>query len=190
MKILVVEDDRVSNMVLTSKLTKLGHEVVSVTNGRDGWYTYLKENPSIVITDWMMPLMDGLELCRKIRSRARVRYPYLIMVTALSSREHFYEGMTAGADDFIPKPIDLDTLKARLRVAERVLGLQSVVSQLEGLLQICTYCKKIKTEKGDWKPVDQYVAEHTASAIEKAICPDCGKSIPLNRAAKGKGEIA
>ena len=185
MKILVVEDDKVSNMVLCTKLKKLGHDVLSSDNGRDGWYVYLRENPKIIITDWMMPVIDGLELCRMVRADRRLRYTYIIMVTALAGKDKFIEGMNAGADDFITKPVDQNTLKARLRVAERLVNLQSEANELEGLLPICTYCKKIKDDNDSWRPVEQYVAQRTDTSFASEVCPDCGREVALPHSASG-----
>jgi DNA-binding response OmpR family regulator len=174
MKILIAEDDPVSSIALVAKLRKLGHEVVVTKNGRDAWYAYRTSSPQIVITDWMMPLVDGPDLCRMIRADARIQYTYIIMLTASAGKENYLEGMNAGADDFVTKPFDLEGLKARLRVAERVLNLQSTVDQLEGLLPICSYCKKIRDSNNDWQPVEEYVENRTDTSFEHALCPDCG----------------
>jgi phosphoserine phosphatase RsbU/P len=172
-RVLVAEDDPVSSLVLVAKLKKLGHEAIVTRNGRDAWYAYRTDNPQIVITDWMMPVVDGPDLCRMIRADARLQYTYIIMLTASESKESYLEGMNAGADDFVTKPFDLDGLRARLRVAERVLNLQSTVDQLEGLLPICAYCKKIRDGKNEWQPVEEYVGHHTDTSFEHALCPEC-----------------
>lgn len=174
MKILIAEDDTVSSLVLAAKLKKLGHEVLTAENGRDAWYTYQRESPRIVITDWMMPVVDGLELCRMIRSDHRVQYTYIIMLTALGGKGSYLEGMNAGADDFVTKPFDMEALKARLRVAERIIHLQAAVNQLEGLLPICSYCKKIRDENNIWQPLEYYVANKTDTAFAQTVCPNCG----------------
>ena len=173
MRVLVAEDDPVACLALVAKLKKLGHETSTAQNGRDAWYAYKTGNPQIVITDWMMPTVDGPELCRMIRADVREQYTYIIMLTASERRENYLEGMNAGADDFVTKPFDLDGLRARLRVAERVLKLQSAVDQLEGLLPICSYCKKIRDSNDEWQPVEEYVEHRTDTSFEHALCPDC-----------------
>jgi len=175
MKILIAEDDPVSSLVLVAKLKKLGHDITVAENGRDAWYAYQTTIPQVVITDWMMPMVDGLELCRMIRADTRVQYTYIIMVTALSGKGSYIEGMTAGADDFVTKPYDLEGITARLRVAQRVLSLQSTVNQLEGLLPICSYCKKIRDKNDVWHPVENYVEHRTDTSFEHALCPECAK---------------
>jgi phosphoserine phosphatase RsbU/P len=173
--VLIAEDDPVSSLVLVAKLKKLGHEVIVTENGRDAWYAYQTNAPQIVITDWMMPMVDGLELCRMIRADTRIQYTYIIMLTALGGKGSYVEGMTAGADDFVTKPFELEGLKARLRVAERVLNLQSTVNQLEGLLPICSYCKKIRDKENVWHAVENFVEHRTDTSFEHALCPECAK---------------
>ena len=173
MRVLIAEDDPVSSMALAAKLKALGHEVIETTNGRDAWYAYHHSIPQIVITDWMMPVVCGPDLCRMIRTDARVQYTYIIMLTSPESKGNYIEGLNAGADDFVNKPLDYDGLKARLRVAERVLNLQSTVDQLEGLLPICSYCKKIRDEQNVWHPVEDYVEDRTDTSFEHALCPEC-----------------
>ena len=100
MKILIAEDDVVSRRLLETVLTKLGYEVASTENGRDAWTSFLVETPRILITDWMMPFVDGPELCRKVRGDQRFRYTYIIMLTALAGRKFYLEGALSGV--YIP----------------------------------------------------------------------------------------
>jgi len=160
-------------MVLGAALKDLGHEVLSAEDGQEAWYRYVSENPRIVITDWMMPKLTGLDLCRKIRGDRRLVYTYCIMLTALGGRESFLEGMNAGADDFLTKPVDINILHARVRVAERVIKLQSEANKLEGLLPICTYCKRIRDEREGWQSVDEYVSARTETSFAQSLCPEC-----------------
>jgi sigma-B regulation protein RsbU (phosphoserine phosphatase) len=160
-------------MVLGAALKDLEHEVLSAEDGQEAWYRYVSESPRIVITDWMMPKMTGLDLCRKIRADRRLVYTYCIMLTALGGRESFLEGMNAGADDFLTKPVDINILHARVRVAERVIRLQSEASKLEGLLPICTYCKRIRDGREEWQAVEEYVAARTQTSFAQNLCPEC-----------------
>jgi DNA-binding response OmpR family regulator len=174
-KVLIVDDDSASNLALSEKVKSLDYEVISAENGREGWLAYQRENPRIVITDWMMPELDGLELCKMIRAGDRVQYTYIIMVTVLGGRGNYLAGMNAGADDYVTKPFDMVGIKTRLRVAERLLNLQSTANQLEGLLPICSYCKRIRDENQVWNPVETYVGTRTETSFEHALCPDCLK---------------
>jgi DNA-binding response OmpR family regulator len=173
MKILVADDEAVSRLLVARTLTKLGHEVVEAANGRDAWWSYQRDAVQLVIADWMMPYINGLELCRMIRAENRPRYTYIIMLTALGGKGSFLEGMAAGADDFMTKPFDQDELSARLHVAERILSLQAEVKQLEGLLPICSYCKRIRDEANTWTRVETYISQRTEAAFSHGICPEC-----------------
>jgi two-component system, cell cycle response regulator len=124
MKILVAEDDPDSRELLSWLLQKLGYEVVTTENGNKAWETFRRGRFRLVISDILMPELDGLELCRRIRKHNQSKYTYVIIITALIGKKDYLEGMEAGADDFVTKPFDPDELKARLRVAERILSFQ------------------------------------------------------------------
>jgi DNA-binding response OmpR family regulator len=124
MKVLIAEDDRDSRELLGWLLQKLDYQVIATANGKEAWEAYKKGRFRIVISDVLMPELDGLELCRKIRLLKQSKYTYIILMTALIGKKDYLEGMEAGADDFVTKPFDLDELKARLGVAERIISFQ------------------------------------------------------------------
>jgi PleD family two-component response regulator len=128
--------------VLETSLKKRGHEVVALENGLKAWQAIEKQYFPVIISDWLMPEMDGLALFRKVRSVPRDNYIYLVLLTSLEGKTNYLEAMDAGADEFLTKPFDTDQLTARMLVAERILGLRQHVGQLEGLLPICCSCKK------------------------------------------------
>ncbi len=140
MKILIAEDDMTSRLVLGATLKKMGHEVTATSDGQQAWDALDREHFPLLISDWMMPDMDGLELCRRIRAAEQPQYTYIILLTALGGKTSYLDGMDAGADDFITKPFDAQQLAARLRVAERILDLheklrvQAMHDGLTGLL--------------------------------------------------------
>lgn len=173
MKVLVVDDDPISSRILTATLTGLGHEFQLAEDGQAAWERFTVQPAEVVITDWMMPRVDGLELTRRIRARARDRYTWVLMLTTLRGKASYLDGMNAGADDFMSKPIDKAELHARLCVAGRILSLQREVKQLEGLLPICAYCKKIRDEGDQWSQVEEYVSRRTEAQFSHGICPDC-----------------
>ncbi len=127
MKILVAEDDTGTRLVLVATLRKLGHEVIAVSNGLKAWEAWQQDDYALLLSDWLMPGLDGLELCRRIRADPRVRYTYIVLLTALGGKSRYIDGIDAGADDLITKPFDEDMLDARLRVAERILGLHEAL---------------------------------------------------------------
>jgi len=130
MRILIAEDQATSALFLRRTLERLGHDVIAAADGNEAWWIIQKEGISVVISDWMMPGMDGLELCRRIRLRAGLRYTYVILLTSKDRRAERLEGLRAGADDFIVKPLDADELAVRLQIAQRILGVQDELERL------------------------------------------------------------
>ena len=173
-KILAVEDDAVARAVLKKALQRLGHEVVLAPDGEAAWQ-HVRECPvRVVVSDWIMPEVDGLELCRRIRRRAGVEYVYLILLTARdATEENTRIAADAGVDDFLTKPLDVSELWTRLRVAERILRYTTQVRQLEELLPICSYCKKIRDDRNYWQQIEGYISERTGSDFSHSVCPDC-----------------
>ncbi len=125
MKILIVEDEIVSQKRLELLIQHLGYETVVANNGAEGWELWKSERPRIVITDWVMPELDGLELCKKIRLSEGSLYTYIVMVTSKSETHDLVESMDAGADDFISKPYIKDELAVRIQSARRIIDFQS-----------------------------------------------------------------
>ncbi len=128
-RVLIADDEPVNRMVLSRKLRQWGHEPVLVENGAQAWALLQSEPCRIVITDWMMPEMDGIELTRRIRQSALGGYTYVLLLTARSGIEALVEGIEAGADDFVTKPFNMEELRARLRAGERVLQLESDLAE-------------------------------------------------------------
>src|ERR1700730_14267538 len=125
MKVLVAEDDAISRTLLTPTLQRAGYEVIAVENGEEALTELMKEDvPRLALLDWVMPLKDGVEVCREIRQRSVTNYTYLILVSSRESKEDIIAGLEAGADDYITKPCNIDELKARLRTGLRILELE------------------------------------------------------------------
>ena len=125
MRILLAEDDPVSLQVLRLTLEKAGHELTCVSDGDEAWQMLLRPDcPPLAILDWMMPGIDGTDLCRRVRALGKANYTYMILLTARSQGADLIEGLNAGADDFVAKPFRHDELHARIRTAARILDLQ------------------------------------------------------------------
>ncbi len=120
MRVLIAEDSAVARIVLERAVSDLGHECVLAEDGTQAWALFSGRGADVVISDWMMPGMDGDELCRRVRQSSGARYAYFILLTSLEDQSHVLEGMQAGADDYLKKPFDADDLKARLIAAARV----------------------------------------------------------------------
>ncbi len=134
MEILIVEDDFISRNLLKRMLMEMGHQVVETENGRQAWELLLKRPIYLVIADWMMPEMDGLELCRNIRRVAFDGYIYIVVLTSKDRRKDLMEVFQAGADDYIPKPFDPEELKARVSTGLRVVDLEARHKKMQNIL--------------------------------------------------------
>ena len=173
MIILLAEDDPVARATLTAILQAQGHEVTQAEDGNQAWGMWQLSAPRVVVADWLMPEMDGLELCRKIRETPERPYTYFILETSRQGRDSYFEAMDAGIDDFITKPVRADELAARLRVAERIMGLRAELLALEGLLAVCSYCKRMRSAEGAWGSLERYIEQHSTAEFSHGVCPDC-----------------
>ncbi len=124
MKVLIVEDEPVSALVVERTLKRWGYEVVKATDGEDAWEKLQQDTIHFIITDWMMPRLNGLDLCRRIRWVQRDSYTYIILLTSKNQKIDLVQGMNAGADDFMTKPFHGAELEVRLRAGERILALE------------------------------------------------------------------
>ncbi len=188
MKILIAEDEVISRRMLEVTLRKWGYDVVVASDGAEAWRLLQGEDaPELAILDWMMPGMDGLELCRKIRRHLQTLPTYIILLTARQSKDDIVQGLEGGADDYIAKPFDQEELRARVQGGMRVVELQrslaarvreleealARVKQLQGLLPICSYCKKIRDDQNYWQQVESYISGHSEAQFSHSICPSC-----------------
>ena len=188
MRILIAEDDAVYRRVLGSRLAKWGYDVVAASDGSEAWQVLQAEDrPHLAILDWMMPGMDGLEVCRRVREADDPEPTYIILLTAKDSTEDIVSGLQAGANDYIAKPADREELRVRGQVGVRVVELQlaladrvseleqalSEVQQLQGLIPICSYCKKVRDDQNYWQQVESYIAKRSEAEFSHGICPDC-----------------
>jgi phosphoserine phosphatase RsbU/P len=192
MDLLIAEDDLVSRRVLEATLQKWGYGVTAVSDGAAAWELLRRDDkPKLAILDWMMPGMDGVTLCRLVRQLPHGRTSYLILLTAKSEKENRVAGLEAGADDYVAKPFDRAELRARVQVGARMVGLQQSlaervaeleqalgkVKQLQGLLPICSYCKRIRDDRNYWQQLEEYVGTHSGARFSHGICPTCYENL-------------
>lgn len=190
MRILIAEDDLTSRVMLAGVLRKNGHEVVETCNGAEAWDVFQKSDaPRLVILDWMMPQMDGLEVVRLIRAMQSSQPPYIIMLTSRSDKAEIVAGLDAGANDYLSKPFNPEELRARVGVGQRMVEMQDALNSkveelhqalaqiktLRGIIPICANCKKIRDDKGYWNQVEAYFHDHTEAEFSHGICPECLK---------------
>ncbi|HIG57062.1 MAG TPA: response regulator [Candidatus Latescibacteria bacterium] len=188
MKILIAEDDSTSRLLLQTTLKQWGHEVIVTVDGQQAYDILLAEAPpNLAIFDWMMPHLDGIEVCRKAREEAQLEHLYVIMLTTRGTKDDIAEALQAGADDYLNKPFDRKEMQARIQVGKRVLDLQIALTDrvraleesikrekhLQGLLPICSYCKKIRDDQNYWQQVERYVETRADVSFSHSICPEC-----------------
>ncbi len=233
MKILIVEDSRTQAVHLKSLLERNGYDVIWAENGKTAWEAIEQDPPDVVITDILMPKMDGYELCRKIKVDESTRHIPVILVSRLSDPEDIIKGIESGADNFITKPYDEDALVARIDyifvnmrlrrekrsemglevffggkkhfiTADRIQMLDLLLSTyeearrrttelekahkelqeayrrirtLEGILPICSGCKKIRDEQGVWHSLEEYIGSRSNARFSHGLCPECAERL-------------
>lgn len=190
--ILIAEDDAVSRTVLDRTLRGWGHKVIVTHDGTEAWDALQADDaPRLAILDWMMPGLEGPEVCRRVRALARPVPTYVILLTAKGQTDDIVTGLDSGADDYVTKPFDRQELRSRLRVGERMLALQrgladrvhdlevalGQVKELKGLLPICAYCKAVRDDKNYWHRVETYIAANSSARFSHGICPGCWKDV-------------
>jgi CheY-like chemotaxis protein len=173
-KILMAEDDPVSARLLEVGLIRLGYEPVIARDGAEAWDKFNKEPVRLIVSDWMMPGLDGLKLCGKVRGRSQTLYTYFILLTAnCTSPENYAAATAAGVDDFLTKPLDREAIRMRLAVAERILKYTAEIRQLRELIPLCIYCRKVRDERDYWEQVETYIQKETGSQFSHGACPEC-----------------
>lgn len=196
-KVLVVEDDPFFLRILIKRLSAEGYQVSAAADGREGMKAIVTFEPDLVVSDWMMPEVDGLELCQSVKTGLREAAPYFILLTAKGEISDKLLGLETGADDYLVKPCDQAELMARVRAGLRIVLLsqelreavaelqlanaelqstQAEVSRLSGLFQICSSCRRVRDEFGDWVDLDRYLQSHPGSTGEE-LCPGCREAL-------------
>lgn len=173
MRVLAIEDDPMSLFLLRRMLESLDCEVEAVVSGEEAWSRLESTDIRVVVADWRLPGIDGLDLCRMVRERGG-DYVYFILLTELeASEENENLAIDAGVDDFLSKPVLAHELRNRLRVASRILGYTVQVRKLEQFLPVCGYCKRVRNDSNYWEQVENYMGQKHGTKISHGICPDC-----------------
>ena len=186
--ILIADDDAMARRLLEGVLLEWGYEVLVTGDGLEAARILTSEDPPpVAILDWAMPGMTGVDVCRRVRETPSASTLYLLLLTARGEQDDVVAALEAGADDFVVKPFHPSELRARVRVGERIARLQrslaarvaaleralAQVTDLQGLLPICMYCKKIRTDSNYWQKVESYIAERSGATFSHGICPEC-----------------
>jgi phosphoserine phosphatase RsbU/P len=174
--------------LLERQLQKWGHDAIVVSDGRAALETLqAKDAPPLAILDWMMPEMDGIQVCRAVCGPAMDRILYTILLTAKGQKEDIVTGLDSGADDYLVKPFDTEELRARLNAGIRIVTLEQALAkrvkeleealtrehELRGLLPICSYCKKVRDDQNYWHEVEYYISQRSAAVFSHGVCPGC-----------------
>jgi CheY-like chemotaxis protein len=190
LRILIAEDDPVSRQLLETFLRKWGYDPVVACDGAQALLGLRhSDSPRLAILDWMMPGLEGLEVVRAVRELEKDGRPpvYCILLTALNTSDAILRGFEAGADDYVTQPFNTAELRARVRVGARMLDLRTrlaarvteleealaQVNTLQGLLPICSYCKKIRDDRNYWTEVESYFEKVSDAEFSHGVCPDC-----------------
>lgn len=188
MKVLIADDDSITRKTLEASLSKWGYDVEVVENGDEALVALnKKDRAGVAIVDWMMPGLNGLELCKKVKESEPENPPHLIMLTSKDLQKDIIEGLDSGADDYIKKPFFNDELHARIMAAERVVELQNKlkekvdqlqhsldhVKQLQGVIPVCMHCNKIRNDKESWDAMEKYIMDHSDATFSHGVCPTC-----------------
>jgi sigma-B regulation protein RsbU (phosphoserine phosphatase) len=185
--VLLADDDKLTLNVLNDVLTRAGYDVITASDGDQAWRKLQEGTAQVAILDWIMPGMEGVEICRRAHGDPKLANRYFILLTGKSSTEDLVAGLQAGASDYLRKPFDETELLARVEVGIRFMDLQTKlndrvqelekaltqVRRLEGLLPICSYCKRIRNEQDYWERVDAYISQHANVRFSHNICPEC-----------------
>jgi len=187
-KVLIAEDDAVSNEMLVFLLKQWGYQAVPAYDGAEAWETLQQDDPpQLAILDWLMPQLDGIEVCRRARAHPGLERLYMIILTSMTRPDEIVAGLQSGANDYVLKPFKAPELHARIDAGARLVALQaelgervselekalSEVKQISGIVPICSYCKKIRDETNYWERVEDYFARHTEAKFTHSFCPEC-----------------
>ncbi|MCK6473509.1 MAG: response regulator transcription factor [Planctomycetes bacterium] len=190
MEILIAEDDATAQKVLENCVRRWGYEPRTARNGAEACDILLDpKGPDLAILDCLMPVMNGLDVCRKVRGTRVADPPYLILLTGKDAKEDVVCGLEAGADDYLTKPFHNQELHARIKTGVRLLNMRMRLSDrikqledallrikiLQGLLPMCAWCKKVRNDSHYWQQVETYISEHSDIRFTHCICPDCLK---------------
>ena len=187
-RLLLAEDDARYRRILSHYLASWGFAVTLAQDGLEARAVLTGDDaPAMALVDWMMPGLEGPEVCKQVRALADRPYTYIILLTAKADKGEVAAGFEAGADDYVTKPCDMIELRARLKVGTRMVTLERTlaqqvdtlqhaldhVRQLKELLPICAWCKRVRDDKDYWHSIEEYLHVHTGTDFTHGICPHC-----------------
>ena len=199
MKILIADDDKITRMALRNHLQKWGYEVAEAEDGQMALDFLMDENPPrLAILDWMMPEIEGVEICRRLQENENHLFIYTILLTIRKEKDDITRALDSGAYDFLSKPVHAGELRSRLGVGLRLIEAEeklikyaeeikfknaelektiAEVKTLRGILPMCTNCRKVRDDKGYWSKIDAYITEHSDADFSYGFCPECAEKL-------------
>lgn len=196
MRILVAEDNILERRLLAASLTKWGYDVVEAGDGNQAWELLQSEDaPRLVLLDWMMPGMDGTDICQKIRQEEKLNPMYIILLTSKEQKQDVIFGLKSGIDDYIRKPYEQKELRARVKAGELFVRLQSELAEiaeerrktaahiemLQELLPVCSNCHERCDNPEVWRRIKRYVADHPEAGSGPGLCLKCTEKCSSER---------
>ena len=175
MNVLLVDDDPMSLDMLSEALAAEDRHILTAASGEKAWEILGGTEVHVVVSDMRMPGMDGLELCRRVRGMKSSTYTYFILVTGTPMDRQAYEAAgLAEVDDFVSKPHLAEPLQLRLRAAKRLLHVANRLRELEGIIPICSHCRRLRDEEDSYQQLEAYFEkQHSGFVFSHGICPDC-----------------
>jgi DNA-binding response OmpR family regulator len=174
--VLIVDDDAATRLALGAALRREGWNVIPAEDGAAALRVHQRGEVRLVISDWRMPRMDGLELCRRVRAALVADYTYFILTTATNVSRGSYElAMRSGVDDFLIKPLDFVQIGLRLRAAQRQLTYANRLRELESIISICSHCRRLRDDRDAYLQMESYFLKHAGVLFSHGVCPDCAR---------------
>jgi DNA-binding response OmpR family regulator len=195
MTILVTDDDPAVLALTGSVLRRAGYEVIETSTGRECLEAAHKDHPDLILLDVMLPDMSGVDLCRQLKADKALHGTFIILLSGVQvSSEYQADGLNVGADGYIIKPISNKELVARIQAMERIKDAEDAlrkkekeqeeliaklqaaleeIKTLQGLIPICSSCKKIRNDEGFWDQLESYLSKHTDAVFTHGLCPEC-----------------
>jgi len=172
-KVLIVENGPLSRLYMEASLATLGMASEIAETGAEALALLDAQPIRLIVCDWDMPDMTGLELCRQVRARKGEYVYFILYLHPQASKENEDTAIEAGVDDFLQKPVNLRDLRIRLHVARRILDCTAHIGELQALVPICSYCKSVRDDEDYWQQIEKYIGERTGSAFTHSVCPAC-----------------
>ena len=172
-KVLIVENDPISRLYMEASLATLGMDSEIAESGEEALSLLRAQPIRLVVCDWQMPDMSGLDLCRRVRARKSEYVYFILYMPVEDTKESEDAAIETGVDDFLQKPVNLRDLRIRLHVARRILNCTEHIQKLESLIPICSYCKSVRDDEDYWQQIEKYVGERTGSEFTHSVCPTC-----------------